>query len=82
MSKFEEQIRGTRETKELLKRLPKKYHDRVIGMEAESDLVDDCKWMLYFTEEYTDDNMYGSDYPVRNFSEAISIIKSLEKVSK
>ena len=30
----------------LLKKLPKKYHERVLDFEQEDDLVDDCKYML------------------------------------
>lgn len=61
----------------LLKRLPKKYHDRVVNIEEEEDLVDDCKYMLYFSEEYTDDGQcYGSSYPVRSITEAIDYIKN------
>ena len=43
----------------LLKRLPKKYHDRVENIEPDIDLVDDCKYMLYFTEKYIDEDLYG-----------------------
>lgn len=61
----------------LLKSLPKKYHNRVKNIEAEDDLVDDCKYMLYFTDEYIDEDLFGSCYPVKNISEAIKIIKNL-----
>lgn len=61
----------------LLKSLPKKYHDRVKNIEAEDDLVDDCKYMLYFADEYIDEDLFGSCYPVKNISEAIKIIKNL-----
>ena len=66
----------------LLKRLPKKYHDRVKEIEAEADLVDDCKYMLYFSDDYIDDDYYGYCYPVRSINEAIKIIKDLYKVEK
>lgn len=66
----------------LLKRLPKKYHDRVKEIEAEADLVDDCKYMLYFSDDYIDDDYYGYCYPVRSIDEAIKIIKDLYKVEK
>lgn len=65
----------------LLKRLPKKYHDRVEDIELEEDLVDDCKYMLYYTEQYTDGDCSGSCYPVKSINEAIDFIKnSLYKV--
>lgn len=65
-----------KETKELLNRLPKKYHDRVDHLEREEDLVDDCKYMLYYTDKYTDGDCAGSSYPVRSITEAIDYIKN------
>ena len=64
-----------KELETLLKRLPKKYHDRVKNFERDYDLVDDCKYMLYWTDEYTDFECYGSCYPVKSISEAIDYIK-------
>ena len=61
---------------QLLKRLPKKYHDRVENIESDIDLVDDCKYMLYYSEQYTDGECYGSSYPVRSITEAINYIKN------
>ena len=60
----------------LFKRLPKKYHDRVVDIEAEDDLVDDCTDMLYYSDDYTDGDCYGSSYPVRSITEAIDYIKN------
>lgn len=62
----------------LLKRLPKKYHERVRDLEVEDNLVDDCKYMLYWNEPFTDDgpNGIGSSYPVRSITEAINYIKN------
>lgn len=62
----------------LLKRLPKQYHDRVKDFTIEDDLVDDCKYMLYWTNEYTDSDGdgYGGSYPVRSIKEAIDFIKN------
>lgn len=62
--------------KQLLKRLPNKYHDRVDNFELEDDLVDDCKYMLYYSDEYTDGECYGGSYPVRSITEAIDYIKN------
>ena len=66
---------------QLLKRLPKKYHERVKDIEEEDDLVDDCKYMLYWNEPYTDDGRDGveSSYPVRSITEAANYIKNLYK---
>ena len=60
----------------LFKRLPKKYHDRVDNFELEDDLVDDCKYMLYYSDNYTDGECYGSSYPVKSITEAIDYIKN------
>ena len=64
---------------QLLKRLPKKYHERVKDIEEEDDLVDDCKYMLYWNEPYTDDERFGvgSCFPVRTITEAVKHIKDL-----
>lgn len=67
----------------LLKRLPKKYHDRVDNIEIEDGLIDDCKYMLYWTKEYADcEGCRESCYPVQSITEAIDFIKnSLYKVN-
>lgn len=65
----------------LLKKLPKKYHDRVVDIEKAYGLVDNCKYILYFSKEYTDGDGFSFGYPVRSISEAIDFIKnSLYKV--
>ena len=60
----------------LLERLPKKYHDRVENIETDIDLVDGCKYMLYYTDGYTDGDSAGSCYPVKSINEAIKFIKN------
>lgn len=68
---------------ELLKRLPKKYHDRVKNFDQEYGLIDDCKYILYFTEDYTDGESCGGCYPTRSITEAIDFIKNcLYKVNE
>ena len=59
----------------LLKRLPKKYHERVSDFEQEDDLVDNCKYMLQYSNNYTDGECAGGCYPVKSISEAIEFIK-------
>ena len=59
----------------LLKRLPKKYHERVSEFEQEYDLVDGCKYMLQYSSGYTDGECANGCYPVRSISEAIDFIK-------
>ena len=59
----------------LLKKLPKKYHERVVSFEREDDLVDGCKYMLQYSNDYTDGECAGGCYPVRSISEAIDFIK-------
>ena len=58
----------------LLERLPKKYHNRVAGIESCYDLVDNCKYMLYFADGYAWCGDYTS-LPCRSISEAIKFIK-------
>lgn len=60
----------------LLKRLPKKYHERVVKFEQEDDLVDDCKYMIYYSNDYTDGECAGGSYPIKSISEAIDFIKN------
>lgn len=58
----------------LLKRLPQNLHWVVKDFEAESDLIDDCKYMLYFNENV---KMFGEriySYPVKSIKEAIDVI--------
>lgn len=63
-------------TQKLLGKLPKRYHDRVVSLEAEEDLCGGCKYMLYYSAQYTDGECYGSSYPVRSITEAIDYIKN------
>lgn len=61
----------------LLTRLPKKYRSYVMDFVPEGDLVDDCKYMLYFNEGvsfcgYED----VGGWPVKSITEAISVIKN------
>lgn len=68
----------------LLKRLPKKYHERFKTIEEEDGLVDDCKYILYWNAPWTDCDEEGfeSCYPVRSITEAIQYIKDLYKREK
>lgn len=64
----------------LLARLPKQYRDRVWNLTKEDDLIDDCRYMLYWTKDYTDGECYGSCFPVRSIQEAVDFVKeSLHK---
>ncbi|MBQ6447106.1 MAG: hypothetical protein IJJ10_06540 [Bacillus sp. (in: Bacteria)] len=65
----------------LLKRLPKKYHDRVDGIEIEDNLIPGCKYMLYWNEKYQDQlGEAGGCIPVVNLEEAREFIKDLVSV--
>lgn len=64
------------ETKSLMARLSKKYHDRVKLLEYEPDLIDGCRFMLYWTNDYTDGEVYGGSYPVKSINEAVYFIKN------
>lgn len=69
----------------LLKRLPKKYREAVRDLTAEDGLIDDCKYMLSWTDEYTDmgEEGRGACYPVRSIAEAADYVRnSLYKLPK
>lgn len=63
-------------TAKLLKRLPKKYHDRVDCLDTEEGLIDDCKFILKYAEGYTDGEIAGGTYPVKSISEAVRFVKT------
>lgn len=64
-------------TKKLLKRLPKKYHERVAVFEAEDGLIDDCKYMLYFNDGWVWHGDYTS-LPCKSISEAVEFTKDTQ----
>ena len=57
----------------LLKRLPKKYHERIHDFYQESDLIDDCKYMLSFNSGWELCDM--DTLPCKTIKEAIQYIK-------
>lgn len=59
----------------LLKRLPKKYHERVKAFYEDEGLIDDCKYIVQYTDKFTDGECFGGSIPVRSISEAITFIK-------
>lgn len=55
--------------------IPVKYRERVASIEAESGLIDDCKYMLYFDKDWC----WSDDYwaiPVKNKKEALDFIRN------
>lgn len=59
----------------LLKQLPKKYHDRVSDFTEENGLIDNCKYILKWSDNYTDGEYVGSTYPATSYKDAIDYIK-------
>ena len=57
--------------------IPKKYQERVYSIEKENDLIDNCKYMLYFMNDWCYAG-YGS-IPVKNKKEALYFIKNAYK---
>jgi len=58
--------------------IPKKYRDRVSSLEIESGLIDNCKYMLYFDNNWC----WGEDYwamPVKSKKEALEFIRNSRK---
>lgn len=60
--------------KQTLDWLPIKYRERVASLEAEPGLIDDCKYMLYFNDDWCWDEDYWA-LPVRSKREALRFIK-------
>jgi len=62
----------------LLTRLPQKYYNRVKNLEAESGLIDNCKYIVTFADGW----YWGYDYktlPCKTLKEAMRFIKETEK---
>lgn len=62
-------------TEKLLAILPKKYYDRVKSLTEESDLTDGCKYLLEWTDGYTDGECYGGTFPVFSLREAARFVR-------
>lgn len=55
-------------------KLPKKYQERVEKLERENGLIDNCKYMLYFNDNWCWDEDYCC-IPVKSKKEALEFIK-------
>lgn len=67
----------------LLRRLPKRYHERVVDLTPEEGLIDDCKYILQYSKDYTDGDCEGGTLPCRSIKEACYIVRDvLAKVVK
>lgn len=62
----------------LLKKLPKKYHERVNDFYIESGLIDECKYMLSFSNGFNWDG-YES-IPCKTVTEAIDFVKNSKHI--
>ena len=71
-------------TKEaLLRRLPKRYHERVVDFTPEEGLIDDCKYILRYSKDYTDGDCEGGALPCHSIKDACYIVRDvLAKVVK
>lgn len=58
----------------LFKYLPKKYHNRFGLIELEDGLIDNCKYMLYTSDEYIFEDG-GNSYPCKSIIEAVHYLK-------
>lgn len=59
-------------------KLPKYLQERLGSLESEPGLIDDCKYMLYFSSDWC----WGEDYwalPVKSKAEAIEFLKEGRK---
>jgi len=62
----------------LLRRLPKKYHNRIQNFEPETGLIDKCKYIVTFADGW----YWGHDYktlPCKSVTEAIQFIRQAAK---
>lgn len=57
--------------------IPKKYQERVYTIEKENDLIDDCKYMVYFMTNWSWDGY--SNVPAKSKKEALDFIKNAYK---
>jgi hypothetical protein len=63
--------------KGLRQRLPVYLQERVLTIEAEDGLIDDCRYMVYFADGWT---LAGDDVmPVKSIKEAVYFIKDAER---
>ena len=77
-------INKMNKTKEaLLRRLPKRYHERVVDFTPEEGLIDDCKYILQYSKDYMDGDCEGGTLPCRSIKDACYIVRDvLAKVVK
>lgn len=59
------------------RRLGAKYQGVIRDIEVESDLIDDCKYMIYFEDEFADNDLFGSCVPAKNLKEARMFAKDV-----
>lgn len=59
---------------EKLNWVPKKYQERIGKLEKEDGLIDNCKYMLYFNDNWCWDEDYWA-IPVKSKKEALHFIK-------
>lgn len=57
-------------TERVNRRLGAKYQGVIKSIEVEGDLIDDCKYMIYFEDEFADNDLFGSSVPAKNLKEA------------
>ena len=65
----------------LLGQLPKRYHNRVIDFTEEDGLIDECKYILHYSHDYTDGECEGGTLPCRSIREACEFVRDLQKVN-
>lgn len=57
--------------------IPKKYRERVAAIEIGFDLIDNCKYLLYFAEDWAWNDI--GCIPVKSKKEALQFIKEASK---
>lgn len=62
---------------EKVKRLCKKHANAIRLVEIEDDLVDDCKYMVYWKKGWTDGELEESCYPCKTLKECAEFIDNV-----
>lgn len=57
--------------------IPKKYRERVSSIEVGLDLIDNCKYLLYFADNWSWYDI--SCVPVKSKKEALEFVKEAER---
>lgn len=55
---------------------PKQYQNKIESIQRESDLIDDCKYMVYL-KDGIEHEVFGDSFPIKNTKELQEIMNEL-----